>query len=196
MKEFHFTKRYFNKLKYEDIGSNLRIVVKETPSLDISEEDYSLRIETHHTEDLKTVHRKYAIEHHSMQDKHNTPHLQFKFHSEEIGTFWLHLDIKDASDYRKAILGFIYKIKGILLKLETVKQGICNEILVLELVRTLSAEGEFLSRKITQCIQNNQLEFQRDRPVREKVRGMKDNPLLIEFLGKENIRRIAETYKR
>jgi len=131
MKEFHFSKKYFNKLTYDDINLNIKVNVTEIPSLDISEEDYSLRIETYHEEE-SSIHRKYAIEHHSKQDKHNYPYLQFKFHTEEIGTFWLRLEFKDQDEYRKAILGFIYKIKNVIFDLERFKPGISAEILVLE----------------------------------------------------------------
>ena len=41
MKEFYFSKKYFNKLTYDDVESNIRIIIKEIPSLDVSEEDYS-----------------------------------------------------------------------------------------------------------------------------------------------------------
>tara|TARA_Y100000034_G_C6877367_1_gene401481 strand:- start:568 stop:876 length:309 start_codon:yes stop_codon:yes gene_type:complete len=100
MKEFHFSNKYFNTLTYDDIESNIRVVIKEIPSLDIHEEDYSLRVETHH-EEAMMIHRKYAIEHHSKQDKHNYPHLQFKFHTEEIGSFWLRLEFKSQEEYDK-----------------------------------------------------------------------------------------------
>jgi hypothetical protein len=137
MKEFHFSKKYFHKLIYDDIKSNIRVVINETPSLDVLEEDYSLRIETHHFEE-KIVHRKYAIEHHSKQENHFYPHLQFKFYTEEIGSFWIRLDFVDEEEYKKAILGFIFKIKNVLEQMEKIKKGICEEMVVLELVNELS----------------------------------------------------------
>lgn len=195
MKEFHFSKKYFNRLIYDDIESNIRIIIKEIPSLDISEEDYSLRVETHHEED-KLIHRKYAIEHHSKQDKHNYPHLQFKFHTEEIGTFWLRLEFNTQEEYRKAILGFIYKIKNILEDLERFKLGICGEILVLDLVNNLSNEGIFLTEKISESIVKHQLEFQNDGYGRDKVKSISRNYLLIDFLGQDNVTKVVESYTK
>ncbi len=193
MKEFHFSKKYFNSLTYDDLASNIRVIISETPSLDVSEEDYSLRVETHHEEE-KVIHRKYAIEHHSKQDKHNYPHLQFKFHTEEIGTFWLRLEFKTQEEYKNAILGFIYKIKNVLEDLERFKPGICGEILVLELVNSLSEEGRFLTEKISQSIVNHQLEFQNYGYAREKILSLNKNQLLVDFLGKDNVVKVVESY--
>lgn len=182
-------------MQYDDMESNIRITIKETHSFEISEEDYSLRIETQHQE-KQPIHRNYAIEHHSKFDKHNYPHLQFKFHTEEIGTFWLRLSFQREEEYRKAILGFIYKIKDVINDLERFKKGICKQILVLELVNGLSEEGDFLSKKISESIQQNQVEFQTYGYERDKVKKLSENPLLIEFLGKENISNVAETYNK
>ena len=160
MKRFHFSKTYFNKLTFDDVEANIRIVVKETPSLEISEEDYSLRIETRHEEE-NVIHRNYAIEHHLEQQKHSSPHLQFKFHTEEIGTFWIELDLENQEEYEKAILGFIYKVKNVLGDLEKYRKGITNEIMILEQVNKLHAEGEFLAEKVSESIENSRIEFDR-----------------------------------
>jgi len=195
MKEFYFSKKYFNKLIYDDMESNIRVIIKEIPSLDVSEEDYSLRVDTHHEEE-KLIHRKYAIEHHSEQDKHNYPHLQFKFHTEEIGTFWLRLEFNTQEEYKKAILGFIYKIKNVLGDLERFKPGICNDILVLDLVNNLSNEGGFLSQKISESVTKHRLEFKNYGYTREKVNSLNKNPLLIDFLGKDNVTKVIDSYTK
>ncbi len=192
MKEFHFSKTYFKTLTYDDREANIRVLVKEIPSLEISEEEYSLRVETHHEEE-NLIHRHYAIEHHSKFDKHNYPHLQFKFHTEEIGTFWLRLDFENQAEYKKAILGFIYKIKEVISDLERLKPGITNEILVLDLVNTLSGEGAFLSGKITESIAKYQVEFQDYGLVRDKTKKLTENKLLLGFLGEENVSRVIES---
>ncbi len=92
MKEFHFSKIYFHTLVYDDSG--VRVVVDEKPSINLSEEEYSLRITTRF-EDVQTVHRNYAIEHHLPPSAHAFPHLQFRFHTEEIGQFRLRIDVKN-----------------------------------------------------------------------------------------------------
>ena len=193
MKEFHFSKTYFKTLTYDDREANIRILVKEIPSLEISEEEYSLRVETHHEEEI-LIHRHYAIEHHSKFDKHNYPHLQFKFHTEEIGTFWLRLDFKSSEEYKKAILGFIYKMKEVMSNLERLKPGITADILVLDLVNTLSEEGTFLTSKITESIFRYQLEFQNDGLARDKANQLAKNQLLLNFLGEENVSKVIESY--
>ena len=190
MKEFHFSKTYFNKLICKD--DNVRVVIKETPSIQISEEDYSLRIETRHFQD-KHVHRNYAIEHHKGQ-KHSYPHLQFKFHTEEIGTFRIQLDFKNEEEYKRAILGFIYKIKGILRDLEDHRKGITKEMLVLDLVNQLSQKGVFLNQKIYESLVNYQIEFQNYGYTRDKAQRIEKNPLLLDFLGKRNINKIVDVY--
>ena len=185
MKAFHFTKTYFNKTLFEDPKNNIRISVKETPSLDVTEEDYSLRIETRHVEE-KIIHRNYAIEHHGKQEKHNKPHIKFKFHTEEIGTFWITLELKDADEYKQAILGFIYKIGKVIAKLEKYHSGITEEILVMDLVSKLKKEEKFLDMKIAKSITTKTIEFDSDANPEEIL----NNPLLKTFLG-ENSKKIG-----
>ena len=60
MKTFHFSKIYFNKLELADEDSGIMVRVKEFPSLEVSEERYSLRISTRH-EDIKPNHKNYSI---------------------------------------------------------------------------------------------------------------------------------------
>lgn len=191
MKEFHFTKIYFSKLIFNDEKSKIRVVIKETPSLEVTEEDYSLRVETRHKED-KLIHRDYAIEHHISQPKHSYPHMQFKFHTEEIGTFRIRLDFESSDEYKRAILGFIYKIKDVLKDLEKYREGITNEIMVLDLVNKLSQEGEFLIQKISESLSKYQIEF--DQYNRIKNKQLEKNYLLTDFLGKDNIRKILRSY--
>ncbi len=188
MKPFHFTKIYFNTTLFEDSDNNIRISVKETPSLDVTEEDYSLRIETRHYEE-KIIHRNYAIEHHSKQEKHSKPHMQFKFHTEEIGTFWITLAINDSEEYKQVILGFIYKISEIISKLEKYHDGITEKILVMDLVNKLKKENNFLDYKIAQSIKAKTIEFDN----KANPKQIADNPLLKIFLG-ENCRKIANSH--
>ncbi len=189
MKEFHFTKKYFKKTIFNDPETNVRVEISETPSIDISEEEYSLRISTRHTEE-REIHRRYAIEHHLMQEKHRTPHLQFKFHTEKIGTFRIFLDIENSEEYKKAILGFIYKIKDVLKNIERHHPGITEELLVMELVSKLKKEEEFLKEKLTESINNKKVGF--DEISEESMISIKNNSLLSEFLGERNINKLAE----
>lgn len=192
MKKFHFTPKYFNKTSLDDNSFKLRISIMETPSIEVSEEDYSLRIETRH-EDKRLIHREYAIEHHSKQDKHNYPHLQFKFHTEEIGSFWIRLDFENSDEYDMAIKGFIYKIKGVLLDLERLRKGITHEIMVLKEVDKLEAEGNFLTEKIAESIGKSQIEFKDTSNTKQTCANLQNNPLLLEFLGKSNVNKIAKS---
>lgn len=176
MKELHFSKKYFNKLVFDE--DDIRVVVNEIPSIAISEEEYSLRVSTR----FEDVYRDYAIEHH-VSGRHNFPHLQFKFHTEEIGQFRLRIDVKDMEEYKRAILGFIFKIKSVLEHMEKFRAGITSEILVLELVGKLKDEGKFLDDKMKEGINKYSLEFDRA----ERLDKLKKNPLLLDFLGKENV---------
>ncbi len=191
MKEFHFSKIYFNKLRLDDEKSKIRIEIKERPSLDIEEEDYSLRVDTWHEDNNQFIRRKCAIEHHREQAKHSYPHVQFKFHTEEIGEFWIKLNFRDSEEYKKGILGFVYKTKEVLENLEKYKQGITREILILEMVNKLRNEGDFLFEKISESIDRREIEFQDE----NKLNNLGKNPLLIKFLGISNIKKIIKTYK-
>ena len=184
MKEFHFIKTYFNKPIYDKSG--VRVVIDERPSLNILEEEYSFRITTRF-ENPKTVHRDYAIEHHMPPAKHSYPHLQFKFHTEEIGQFRLRIDIADEMEYRKAVLGFIFKTKSILEELEKYSKGITNDIMVVSLVNQLKSDGDFLSRKIADGIKAYSIEFDRKRLKAGSFGKLKENKLLLDFIGPGNI---------
>lgn len=189
MKEFHFSKKYFNVLTLDDPKSNIIVRIKERPSFDVEEEDYSLRVETIFEKE-KTIHRNYAIEHHGKQEKHKSPHLQFKFSTENI-VFRLNLNFKDSNEYKKAILGFIYKIKRVLGELEELKPGITEEILVLELVDELKKDELFLNQKIME----SKVEFD-EKITKKELREMKENPLLIGFFGNKSIAKLEEDLQK
>ncbi|MBI2547994.1 hypothetical protein HYW21_01455 [Candidatus Woesearchaeota archaeon] len=192
MKPFHFTKIYFRKYILDDPDSKIRVVIKEKPSIEITEEDYSLRITTRY-EYAKIIHRDYAIEHHLPPAKHAFPHLQFKFHTEGIGQLRIRIDVLNEEEYRKAILGFIYLTKNILGELEQFRDGITNEILVLDLVAKLDKESKFLLQKIQQGIQKYALEFDKG-SSQEKIQALGNHPLLLSFIGKTTMKTMQETY--
>lgn len=193
MKNLHFSKIYFNKKIFDDPSTKIRVVVTETPSLDITQEEYSLRISTRH-EEAKTIHRNYAIEHALPPSKHDFPHVQFKFHTEEIGQFRIRVDFKDQEEYRKGVLGFIHKTKNILEYLEKFRKGITKEILVLNLVEKLEKEGDFLTQKIHQGIKKYALEFDKEERLRNKLKRLEQNHLLLGFMGLENIKLIENSH--
>lgn len=193
MKEFHFSKTYFNKLILDDPKTKIRVVVDETPSLDISEEEYSLRVTTRH-EEGKFIHRDYAIEHSLSPSKHDFPHIQFKFHTEEIGQFRIRIDFENQEEYKLGVLGFIYKIKEILRYLEKFREGITEEILILEMVDKLKEESLFLSEKIQEGIKKYSIEFDKKRKIRDKLERLEENQLLLKFMGLENIKLIEDSY--
>ena len=194
MKDLHFSKTYFNKKIFDDPDAKIRVEVNETPSLDITQEEYSLRINTRH-EEAKTIQRNYAIEHSLPPSKHDFPHVQFKFHTEEIGQFRIRIDFKEQEEYRKGVLGFIYKTKNILEYLEKFREGITKEILVLDLVKSLEKEGNFLTQKIQEGIKKYALEFDEKEKSRDKLKRLEENKLLLNFMGLENIKLIEDSYK-
>jgi hypothetical protein len=194
MKDFHFSKIYFNKLIFDDPNTKIRIVVDETPSLDINQEEYSLRVTTRHEED-RMIHRDYAIEHALSPSKHAFPHIQFKFHTEEVGQFRVRVDFENQEEYKKGVLGFIYKIKDILTYLEKFRKGITNEILVIELVNNLDKEAEFLTNKINEGIKKYSIIFDGEEKIRDKLKRLEQNQLLLEFMGLDNIKLIEDSYK-
>lgn len=180
---FQFLHEYFKQEVLNDFENRIFIAVKEKPSFNIKEEDYSLRLETCHKED---VHRNYAIEHHLKQDKHDVPHLQFKFHSEKIGSIWLNLFFKNEEEYKKGIEGFIFHSKHIFEDLENEHPNLTREMMFLENVLTLQDQGTFLQEKITQSIQEGLIEFQNilDKDKKELI---KSHILLNKFIGSKNV---------
>ena len=191
MKKLHFSDTYFHKKRYIDPDSDIRVLIKETKSMSIEKEPYSLRIKTIYESGKKD----YTIEHHLPPSKHSFPHLQFKFHTDEIGQFRIRIIIKDNKEYEKAILGFIYKIKDVMKDLEKYKKGITKEIMVLELVNKLRKKGDFLDKKMFEGITEYSLEFNKKQHSKEKIKKLKANPLLNQFIGKKNIKLIETAYK-
>lgn len=191
MKELHFTKKYFKQQVYDDSSARVRVEVKETPSISLHEEEYYLGISTRY-EKPKATSRHYSIAHHSKQTKHSFPHLQFNFHTEEIGQFRIRIDIKDNNEYEKAILGFIYKIKTVLEDLENLSKGITNQILVIPLVNELGEEGAFLTSKIQEGIIKYGVGFDKRRIKKDSINKAATNPLLTEFLGSKSISLIKQ----
>jgi len=193
MKDFHFSKIYFNKLIFDDPKAKIRVVVNETPSLDIAQEEYSLRVTTRHEEE-GIINRDYAIEHALAPSKHAFPHVQFKFHTEEIGQFRVRIDFENQEEYKKGVLGFIYKIKDMLVYLEEFKKGITKEILVLDLVNGLEEESIFLTNKIHDGITKYSVIFDEER-VRGRLKKLEQNKLLLRFMGLDNIKLIEKTHQ-
>lgn len=191
MKELHFSKIYFKKEIVDDFASGLRVEISEIPCINITEEEYSLRISTRFEEE-GIIHRNYAIEHHLEPSKHSFPHLQFKFHTESIGQFRIRIDVSDMDEYKQVILGFIYQIKNILNELEKYKKGITEELLVLDLVDDLKSNSDFLLKKINEGIIKYSTEFDKG-ITREKIASLDKHPLLPLFVGKENIELIKES---
>ncbi len=191
MKELHFSKTYFKKEILDDPYSKIRIVINEKPCLEISEEEYSLRISTRY-EDLDTVHRNYAIEHHLHPSKHSFPHLQFKFHTDGVGQFRIRIDIANQEEYKRAILGFIYQIKNILNDLEKFRKGVTDEILVLDLVNQLENESKFLVQKINEGINTYSAEFD-EGVTQNKIKNLYKNHLLLAFIGKKNMKLMIDS---
>lgn len=76
--------------------------------------------------------------------------------------------------------------------LECLRKGIANEVLVLQLVNQLEKEGDFLSKKISDGIKKYSLEFDEKRGAKDKLSKLSKNPLLLDFLGKENMEMLSE----
>jgi len=179
---FQFLYEYFKKSKINDFENDIHIEITETPSFNISEEDYSLRIETCSEGD---IHRDYAVEHHLGQ-KHEKPHLQFKFHSEKIGSIWINLLFEDEAEYKEGIEGFIFHSKNIFLDLESEHENLCEELMYVEKVDKLEAQGKFLQTKITKSIVLGLTEF-KNCTDQNRVQLIKNHELLNIFIGEHNV---------
>lgn len=193
MKPLHFSKTFFNKLIFDEPDSNVRVVVKETPCSNIKEEEYSLRITTRH-EDGKIIGRDCAIEHSLPPSKHAFPHVQFKFHAEEIGQFRIRVDFENQEEYKKGVLGFIYKIKSLLSHLEIFREGITNEVLVLDLVDKLEEESKFLTSKMCEGIMKYSAILDEEEKRRVHLEKLNQNKLLLGFIGISNVKLIEDSY--
>jgi hypothetical protein len=188
------TKKYIKKEIYDDHATGIRVIIRETGYFFVFEEGYSLKISTRQSLP-KFIHRDYIIEHH-VQPPHNFPHLQFKFTSEEIGQFRLRIDIKNQEEYKKAILGFVYKIKDVISTLEESKPGITSEILNVRQVNSLKIHGDFLTKKIEEGLKKYSIDFDQEKNRRSQIRVMQGHPLFIGFIGKKNISTIQAELKK
>ena len=86
-------------------------------------------------------------------------------------------------------------MKETLENLEKFSKGITNEMMVIDLVKKLNEEGKFLSKKIEQGIRKYSIEFDQKRKKEESLGRLKANPLLLGFIGKNNIKLIENEYK-
>ena len=187
---FQFIHEYYKKNKLNDFLHSIFITITEQPSFNIKEEDYSLRLETCHGKD---IHRKYSIEHHLTQ-RHNKPHLQFKFNSERIGAIWINLFFENESEYKKGIEGFIFYSKNIFKELEVEHEKLCNEMMYVDKVDSLIDQGKFLHKKITTSIQEGLIEFNNciDKDKKELIES---HSLLKMFIGENNIKLLLNNIK-
>jgi hypothetical protein len=189
-----YSNKYFHTTTYEDSKSGVRVEVSEGGNVNITEEGFSLRVKTR-SERYMPKHRNYAIEHHP-DPPHDFPHIQFKFITEEIGTIRIRIDLKDSEEYDRAVLGFIYNIKNVLEELETHKKGITAEVMVLELVNKLEKESNFLSQKLIQGVAKYSLDFEDRKLHPGGINKLKENRLLIDFLGEPIIKSIEDQYNK
>ncbi len=187
-----YSDKYFNKKIFDEAG--IRVEIKEGGNIAIEEEEFSLRVTTRSERD-HPKNRNYAIEHHT-DPPHDFPHIQFKFFTDAIGKIRIRVDLADAEEYDRAVKGFIYKIKNVLEDLEDHKDGITAEIMVLDLVNNLEAESDFLTTKLLEGVQKYSLKFEDKKLVPEGITKLKENPLLLEFLGEPVITSIEEEYEK
>ena len=192
MEWVEYSKKYFKEPIYDDLKAGVRVRIQQTGSIQIIEEGFSLSVSTQY-QAPHIIHRRYSIEQHQ-DPPHNFPHVQFKFATEEIGKFRVRFDIKDKNEYNQVILGFIYKIKGVIEDLEKFKKGITEEIMVLDLVDELKSESEFLIKKLNEGIRKYLVEFDSRRITPNSFDRLKQNPLLLDFLGKDNLPLIEKAY--
>ena len=175
-RQFQFLHEYFNSKQFSEHA--IRIEIEETPSFDIQEDEYSLRATLRFLNENRTT----AIEHHPHQERHREPHLQFKLHCDGVGVIRVILTIANEEEYYNAVLGFIYKMKTVLMSLEEVHPGITNAILKIDRVNELAKHGMFLQEKIQESISTVTLER---RPARSNIESIRSNPLLLSFIGKD-----------
>lgn len=81
--------------------------------------------------------------------------------------------------------------------IEKFRAGITEEILVLDLVNKLDKEEKFLDAKIKESIKMYLVEFDNKQKIKNAgIQKLRDNRLLLDFLGEENLAVIEETYKK
>ena len=78
--------------------------------------------------------------------------------------------------------------------LEKIREGITNEILVLDLVDALKKEGDFLTSKIHEGILKYALAFDEEYGLRSKLVKLEHHPLLLNFMGINDIKLIEKAY--
>ncbi len=190
MKRLFFKKTYFkDPYIFEDKKSGIRIEITETSSMGLTEE-YSLRIKTRHGSG-EMIYRDYAIENHPPPNPHDKPHLQFKFHKEGLKQFRIFLNLAGLEEYKQGILGFIFQIGRIIAALEKECPGITEKVMYVDQIKELEQEGRFLIQKIEESCSRNRIEFD-DGPTRGTLNGLGNHQILIEFLGKDNVREIIK----
>lgn len=189
MLKFQFLPIYIKNRIYDK--ENVRIEIIEVPCQNPEEEEYRFRIKSRHEDEI-IIHRDIAIEHHQPRETHphGVEHVQFKLHSESLGKIRITLDIKNDTEYKKCILGFLYILRNLIKNLEKFSSNISNEVLNLELFDKLENNYYFLRKKIDSSLIESKIDMETNAGIKvlnkTQVKEIKDNEALLPFF--ENIK--------
>ncbi|MBT6520258.1 hypothetical protein HOK51_10530 [Candidatus Woesearchaeota archaeon] len=188
-----YSEIYFKTTYKEWDSENIKIEITESATHDHKNEEFHLRIKTTKgnynielDDDENYIIRNYGIEKHEAEP-HNHPHLQFKFSTEKIGKIRIRIDLKNNTEYDKAITGFIYNMKFVLDNIEQ-SLNISSEIMNNTLVTELKENGLFLLQKLEKGIIKYSTELENDADVSE----IEKDELINLFLGKRNTKLLIE----
>ena len=188
-----YSEIYFKTTYKEWDSENIKIEITESATHDHKNEEFHLRIKTTKgnynielDDDENYIIRNYGIEKHETEP-HNHPHLQFKFSTEKIGKIRIRIDLKNNTEYDKAITGFIYNMKFVLDNIEQ-SLNISSEIMNNTLVTELKENGLFLLQKLEKGIIKYSTELENDADVSE----IEKDELINLFLGKRNTKLLIE----
>jgi hypothetical protein len=183
-----FLHDFFMSKKYE--MKNLTVTLNETPSFDISSEDYRFRVEIAEVVDeVDIFYRDIAIEDHHKQIKHQKPHLQFKLHADGVGNIYIFLPITEASEYKKYILSFLDIIGNILINADNDKQELQKKFMIMDNFKKIEGMSKHIKQVVYESYKKCELKLlnsnKEEKAIDDKdIQKIKGIPQIAPFFDK------------
>lgn len=151
-----FLNDFFMKKKCE--LDNITITLDERPSYDIHSEDYRFRVKIAEViDEIDVLCRDVAIEDHHNQNKHQSPHLQFKLHADGVGHIHIFLPVDSAKKYKEYILSFLDLIGEVLIKMDNKNKDLQTKFMISESFKEIKGMGDNIKRLVNEQYKTGEL---------------------------------------
>lgn len=190
-----FLQDFFQAKRY-NLDKNTTITLAEEPCYQFGKDDYTFRVELAEViEEIdliknetseKPIYRKLAIEHQPQQLGHNTPHLQFKLHSDKVGKIYILLPVDNGEQFKAYVQSFLDIVGNILIRIDNKNKDLQQNFMILPKFKGIKGKGELIKNLILELYLENKIEIitvdklQRILAM-EDIKKIKQVPQLLPF---------------